>query len=156
MAAAFAFRALYEIQTAEEQVDLFLTPQRVGAGILGGFSILALVLTAIGLYSVVAFSVARQRRELGIRIAIGAEPRAIFSAVLRRSITPVVIGLGAGVAASIPLMRILATRATGVSPYDGSTCTVVALVLSAVALIAAIVPARRAMQVDPSAALRSE
>ncbi len=147
---------LYEIQTAGERVTLFLTPQRVAAGILGGFAILALVLTAIGLYSVVAFSVARQRRELGIRIAIGAQPREIFSAVLRRSITPVVIGIGAGVAASIPLMRILATKATDVSPYDRTIYAAVALILVAVALIAAIIPARRAMQVDPSAALRSE
>jgi len=147
---------LYEIQTAGEQVDVFLTPQRVAAGILGGFSMLALVLTAIGLYSVVAFSVARQTRELGIRIAIGAEPRAIFSAVLRRAMLPVAIGLGAGVAASIPLIRILATRATDVSPYDGPTWAAVALILGVVALAAAIVPARRAVQIDPSAALRSE
>jgi len=69
---------------------------------------------------------------------------------------PVAIGLGAGVAASIPLIRILATRATDVSPYDGPTWAAVALILGVVALAAAIVPARRAVQIDPSAALRSE
>jgi predicted permease len=147
---------LYEIQTAKERVDFFLTPQRVAAAILGGFAMLALILTAIGLYSVVACAVERQRRELGIRIAIGARPSAIFSTVLRRSMTPVMIGLAGGVAASGPLMRVLATRATNVSAHDGPTYVGVAIVLGAVACLAAIVPARRAMRVDPAAALRSE
>ena len=93
---------LYEIQTAGERVNLALTPQRVAAAILGGFALLALILTAIGLYSVVAFSVAQQKREIGIRLAIGARPRAIFTAVLRRSMIPAVAGLAAGAAASFP------------------------------------------------------
>lgn len=147
---------LYEIQTAEERVNLALTPQRVAAAILGGFAMLALILTAIGLYGVVAFSVAQQKREFGIRIAIGASPRAIFAAVLRKSMIPAVVGLAAGVAASFPLMRILAAKARNVSPYDESTYLAVALILAAVAAMAAIVPARRAMRVDPSTALRSE
>ena len=147
---------LYEIQSGAERVDLALTPQRVAGAILGGFALLALILTAIGLYSVVAFSVAQQKREIGIRIAIGARPRAICAAVLRNSMLPVVAGLTAGVAVSIPLMRVLATKATNVSPYDGPTYLGVALLLSVAACAAAIVPARRAMRVDPSVALRSE
>ena len=147
---------LYEIQTAKERVNASLTPQRVAAAILGGFAMLALILTAIGLYSVVAFSVAQQRREIGIRIAIGASPRAIFEAVLRRSMIPAIVGLAAGVAASFPLMRILAAKARNVSPYDEPTYLAVALILASVACVAAIVPARRAMRVDPSTALRSE
>ncbi len=147
---------LYEIQTAGERVNLALTPQRVAAAILGGFALLALILTAIGLYSVVAFSVAQQKREIGIRLAIGARPRAIFTAVLRRSMIPAVAGLAAGVAASFPLMRILAVKARDVSPYDEPTYLVVALILAVVACTAAIAPARRAMRVDPSTALRSE
>jgi predicted permease len=147
---------LYEIETADERVNLALTPQRVAAAILGGFAMLALILTAIGLYSVVAFSVAQQRREIGIRIAIGASPRAIFAAVLRKSMIPAVAGLAMGVAASFPLMRILASKARNVSPYDEPTYLAVAVVLAAVACMAAIVPARRATRVDPSTALRSE
>jgi predicted permease len=147
---------LYEIETAQERVNLALTPQRVAAGILGGFAFLALILTAVGLYSVVAFSVAQQKREIGIRIAIGARPSAIFTAVLRRSMIPAVAGLAAGAAASIPLMRILAAKATNVSPYDEATYLWVALLLAAVACAAAIAPAQRAMQVDPANALRSE
>ncbi len=147
---------LYEIQTAGERVNLALTPQRVAAAILGGFAFLALILTAIGLYSVVAFSVAQQKREIGIRLAIGARPRAIFASVLRRSMIPALAGLAAGVTASFPLMRILAVKATDVSPYDESTYLAVAVILAAVACAAAIAPARRAMHVDPSTALRSE
>jgi predicted permease len=147
---------LYEIQTAAERVNLALTPQRVAAAILGGFACLALILTGIGLYSVVAFSVAQQKREIGIRLAIGARPRAIFAAVLRKSLIPALAGLAAGAAASFPLMRILAAKAKNVSPYDESTYLAVALILVVVACSAAIAPARRAMLVDPSTALRSE
>jgi predicted permease len=147
---------LYEIQTAWERVNLALTPQRVAAAILGGFALLALVLTAIGLYSVVAFSVAQQKREIGIRIAIGARPRAIFTAVLRRSMIPALVGLAVGAGASFPLMRILAVKAKNVSPYDGQTYLAVAFVLTVVACAAAIAPAYRAMRVDPATVLRSE
>ncbi len=147
---------LYEIQTAEDRINLALTAQRVAAAILGGFAFLALLLTAVGLYSVVAFSVAQQKREIGIRIAIGARPRAIFVAVLRKSMLPALGGLAAGILASLPLMRILAAKATDVSPHDGVTYLTVSLILAAVAFAAAVLPARRAMRVDPSTALRSE
>jgi putative ABC transport system permease protein len=147
---------LYEIQTAGERLNLFLTPQRVAAGILGAFAALALVLTAVGLYSVVAFSVAQQKREIGIRVAIGAQPREVFAGVLRRSMIPALAGLAAGAAASLPLMRILAAKAREVSPYDVPTYLAVAAVLAMVACAAAVVPARRAMRVDPAAALRAE
>jgi predicted permease len=147
---------LYEIQTARERVNLALTPQRVAAAILGGFALLALILTAIGLYSVVAFSVAQQKREIGIRIAIGACPRAIFASVLKKSMIPAVAGLAAGAAVSFPLMRVLAAKARDVSPYDEPTYIVVAAILAIVACAAAIAPAYRAMRVDPATALRSE
>jgi ABC-type antimicrobial peptide transport system permease subunit len=147
---------LYEIQTGAEQVDLALTPQRVAGAILGGFALLALILTAVGLYGVVAFSVEQQKREIGIRIAIGARPRSIFSAVLRRSMVPAVAGLAAGAAVSVPLMRILASKAVNVSPHDGPTYLGVALLLAAVASAAAIAPAWRAMRVNPAVELRSQ
>ena len=147
---------LYEIQTGAERVDLALTPQRVAGAILGGFALLALILTAVGLYSVVAFSVAQQKREIENHLAIGARPRAIFAGVLRKSMLPAVSGLIAGAAVSVPLMRILAAKATNVSPHDEPTYLGVALILSIVACAAAIAPARRAMRVDPSVALRSE
>jgi putative ABC transport system permease protein len=137
-------------------VNAALMPQRVAAAILGGFALLALVLTAIGLYSVVAFSVSQQRREIGIRMAIGARPGAIFAAVLRRSMIPALAGLAAGVVASLPLMRVLAFKAKDVSPHDVPTYLAVAAALAAVAGAAAMIPARRAMRIDPAMALRSE
>ncbi len=147
---------LYEIETGDARVNAALMPQRVAAAILGSFALLALLLTAVGLYSVVAFSVAQQRREIGIRMAIGARPRAVFAAVLRRSMLPALAGLTAGMAASIPLMRILASKAKDVSPHDVPTYLAVAGALAAVASAAAIIPARRAMRIDPAMALRSE
>ena len=147
---------LDDIRTGEERVDLALTPQRVAAAILGGFALLALLLTAVGLYSVVAFSVARQKREIGIRIAMGASPRSVFGAILRKSMIPAAAGLAAGMAASFPLMRILAAKANNVSPYDEPTYLVVAAILAVVACGASIIPARRAMGVNPATALRSE
>ncbi len=103
-----------------------------------------------------AFWVAQHMREIGIRLAIGARPRAIFAGVLRKSMLPAVSGLVAGAAVSVPLMRILAANATNVSPHDETTYLGVAVILSVVAWAAAIAPARRAMRVDPSVALRSE
>jgi predicted permease len=148
--------SLYDFQTGDERVNLFLTPQRVAAGIFGAFGVLAIVLASVGLYSLVAYSVLQQRREIGIRIAIGAPPRAVLAAVLRTSMRLTAAGLVLGVIASLLLMRYLATQVKNVSPYDGATYVAVASILAVVALVAALVPARRAMRVDPMTALRSE
>jgi ABC-type antimicrobial peptide transport system permease subunit len=143
-------------ENAGERVNETLMPQRVAAGILGGFAILSLALTTVGLYSVVAFSVARQQREIGIRMAMGASPSVIFGGILRRSMIPAVAGLAAGVVAAPPLMRVVAAKATGVSPYDVGTYLAVAFLLMALACAAAVSPARRAMRIDPSIAMRAE
>jgi len=148
--------SLYDFQTADERVNLFLTPQRVAAGIFGAFGLLAIVLASVGLYSLVAYSVLQQRREIGIRIAIGAQPRAVLAAVLRKSMRLTAAGLVLGVIASLLLMRYLATQVKNVSPYDGGTYVAVASTLAVVALVAALIPARRAMRVDPVTALRGD
>jgi predicted permease len=147
---------LYDVETGEERLNAVLTPQRVGAAILGGFAALAVILTAVGLYSVVAFSVAQRRREIGIRLAIGARPAAIFRMVLGKALLPTLAGLAAGVAVSVPVARILAVKATNVSPHDLPTYFLMANILIIAACAAAIVPARRAMRIDPSGTLRSE
>lgn len=147
---------LDDFQTADERVNLFLTPQRVAAGILGAFGLLAISLASIGVYSLVACSVARERREIGIRIAIGAQPRTVAAAVVRKSLFLTAAGLGLGTAASLLLMRFLAHQVKEISPYDGPTYLTVAVLLAAVAGMAALIPARRAMRVDPSVALRCE
>ena len=147
---------LYEIETGRERLDAQLAPQRVAAALLGGFAILALVITAVGLYGVVAFSVGQRQHEIGIRMAIGAQPRAIFTTVVARAMVPALAGLITGVALSLPIMRIIAAKATNVSPHDVATYLGVAVVLAVAACLAAIIPARRAMRVDPMVVLRHE
>jgi predicted permease len=148
--------SLYDFQTAGERVNLFLTPQRVAAGIFGAFGLLAIVLSSVGLYSLVAYSVLQQKREIGIRIAIGAPPRSVLAAILRKSMRLTAAGLALGGIGSLLLMRFLATQVKEVSPYDGATYLLVALVLGAVALVAALIPARRAMNIDPAIALQAD
>jgi predicted permease len=147
---------LYGLETGEERVDASLMPERVAAGILGGFGALALALTAVGLYSVVAFAVAQQRREIGIRMAVGASPGAVTAGMLRRSMTWVVAGIGAGSIGSVAAVRVLATNARGVSPYDPATYLAVIVGLMGIGGAAAIGPARRAARVDPASVLRGD
>jgi predicted permease len=148
--------SLDDFQTAGERVNVFLTPQRVAAGIFGAFGVLAIVLASVGLYSLVAYSVLQQRREIGIRIAMGAQPRAVLAAVLRKSMGLTVAGLVLGGIASLLLMPFLATQVKNVSSYDGATYLLVAAVLTMVSFVAALIPARRAMAVDPVTALRGD
>ena len=148
--------SLYDFQTAGERVNLFLTPQRVAAGIFGAFGVLAIVLAAVGLYSLVAYSVLQQRREIGIRIAIGAQPRAVLAAILRKSMRLTLAGLLLGGIASVMLMRFLATQVKEISPHDGLTYLIVSVVLATVAFLAALIPARRALQGDPLTALKGD
>jgi predicted permease len=148
--------SLYDFQTADERVSLFLTPQRVAAGIFGAFGLLAIALASVGLYSLVAYSVLQQKREIGIRIAIGAQPRSVLAAILRKSMRLTAAGLVLGGIGSLLLMRYLATQVKEVSPYDGPTYLLVALAMVSVTFVAALIPARRAMGVDPAIALRAD
>jgi hypothetical protein len=148
--------SLYDVQTGDERVGLFLTPQRVAAGIFGAFGLLAITLASVGLYSLVAYSVLQQKREIGIRLAIGAPPRSVLAAILRKSMRLTAAGLVVGGVASLLLMRFLATQVKEVSPYDGPTYVLVALAMVSVTGMAALIPARRAMGVDPAIALRAD
>jgi predicted permease len=147
---------LDDFQTADERVNLSLTPQRIAAGIFGAFGLLAIALASVGLYSLVAYSVVRQRREIGIRIAIGAQPRTVLAAILRSSMLLTAFGLALGASGSLLSMRFLAHQVREISPYDGPTYLAVVLLLAAVAGVAALIPARRAMRVDPCIALRCD
>ena len=137
-------------------LGIALIAQRVGAAVAGVFGALALALAAIGVYGVVAFSVVQRTRELGIRIALGALRRDVMRLVLaqglRLATIGVVIGLTLAVAATGALQSIL----FGVRATDGVTLVGSAAVLTTVALLASLVPARRAAAVDPMVALRSE
>ena len=124
--------------------------------LLGAFASLALLLAAVGLFGVMAYSVAQRTQEIGVRVAMGARPAAIIGMVLREGMTLVLIGLIAGIAAATGLTRFLSSQLYGVKPNDGLTFAAVAVALIATALAASFLPARRASTIEPVTALRCE
>jgi ABC-type antimicrobial peptide transport system permease subunit len=124
--------------------------------LLSGFALVALLMAALGIYGVVAFVVSRRTREVGIRMALGARAADVLRLVLRQGMTPVLIGLAAGLALSLGLGRLSAGLLFEVPPHDPATLAAAAAVLTAAALLACAVPARRAARIDPAQALRDE
>jgi putative ABC transport system permease protein len=120
------------------------------------FATIALLLSAVGLFAVSAHSVTQRTKEIGIRMAIGAVAGDVRRMILREGMTPVAVGLFAGVAASLGVNRVLRSQLVGVSPYDPVTMVGAPLVLMVVALVACYLPARRAVKVDPVVALRHD
>ncbi len=114
------------------------------------------MLSALGIYGVTAFSVAERTREIGIRMALGAEEKEVFSLLLRQSVVLVAFGIALGVATSVALTRFLASMLFDVRPTDPATFVSVVVLLVGVAALACWIPARRAMRVDPLVALRYE
>ncbi len=147
---------VYDVQTAADRVNQFLTPQRVAVGIFAAFGFLAIVLVAVGLYSLVAYSVIQRRREIGIRIALGAAPQAVVAGILRSSMRLTLVGLALGAAAGLLLARYLGSQVKEVSPYDLPAFAEAALLIAAVSFAAAVIPARRAARTDPLAAFRAD
>ena len=133
-----------------------LSPQRFNLVLLGIFAGVALLLAAIGMYGVIAYSVAQRTHEIGIRVAVGAEPRHIVGLVLGESGRLVAIGTLLGLAGAAVLTRFIASMLFGVTARDPITFVAVAALLAGVALVASYVPARRAIKVDPVEALRCE
>jgi putative ABC transport system permease protein len=147
---------LFDLTTLDSRVQLIATPQRMGGVFVGGFGILALVLAGIGIYGVLAYTTRQRAHEIGIRMALGAEPRNVLRLVLRQGLTLALVGLAIGLAASFVLTRALSSELFGISATDPLTFTAVAILLLAVALLACYIPAHRAMRVDPMVALRYE
>lgn len=125
----------------------------MGVGLLGVFGFLALGLASIGLYGIMAYSVNQRRREIGIRMALGAGQASVLHLVLRQGMTLVICGVGIGLMLSILLGRALSKFLYGVGASDPASLTGASLVLLTVALLACYLPARRASQVDPIVAL---
>ena len=142
-----------EIMTMDEVLANSVAPRRFRALLLGLFAALALLLAAIGIYGVIAYSCSLRTCEFGIRIALGADRTDILKLVIRQGFGLTVIGLGAGIAGAIGLTRYLSSLLYEVKPTDPLTFVAVSLILSAVALVACYIPARRVAEVDPMVAL---
>jgi putative ABC transport system permease protein len=144
------------VRTLQEVLNEESAPRRVGTSLLTGFSLLALLLAAVGIYGVLAYFVGQHRQEIGVRIALGATPRNVLLLVLGKGMLLVVAGVGAGLLGALALSQLIANLLFGVSPMDPLTYVGLPLILAGVALLACWIPARRAMRVDPMVALRYE
>jgi len=147
---------LYDIKTLSTEISDSLLQERLVTWLSAAFGLLATLLTALGLYGVLTFSVARRTREIGIRVALGAQRRDVFRLVIVRGVILVGIGVALGVAASIAMSRFLSALLFGIAPNNVTTLAAVAAGLIVVALLACYLPARRATKVDPLVALRYE
>ena len=147
---------IYDVKTLTEHMRLSLFPARIAASVLGGFGVLAVTLAIIGIYGVTSYSVAQRTREVGIRMALGADQGHVLRLVIGQGIVLVGIGSVIGVAASVALTRLMSGLLFGVSSSDPLILIAVPVVLAGVALGACFVPARRATKVDPMVALRYE
>jgi putative ABC transport system permease protein len=147
---------LYEVATLDDLVARSMAARRFVATLLAGFAGVALMLAAIGLYGVIAYSVAQRTREVGLRVALGATRGHVFRLVLGAGTSTIAAGLGLGLAAAALTTRLLAGQLYGVEPLDPPTLAGAVLVLAVVSLAAHLVPIRRALAVDPTVALRDE
>jgi putative ABC transport system permease protein len=147
---------IIRLRPMDEVISDSLRRPRMLMHLLGGFAALALLLAALGTYGVLSYQVTERRREIGIRMALGAKREAVLSSVLRDGLKLTTIGLAAGLAGAITLTRLMETLLFEVRPTDPATLVSVAAVITFVAVIACLVPAHRATRVDPIAALREE
>ncbi len=146
---------VYDVKPMDEHLRIALAPARVGASLLGSFAFLALGLAAVGLYGMLAFAVAQQSFEIGLRRALGARGRDILVSVWQ-GMRLALFGVSIGLVLSVGLERLTASLLYGIEPLDPMVFAFAALVLAGTALLASYVPARRATQVDPIVALRAE
>jgi putative ABC transport system permease protein len=147
---------IYNIQTLDTVMSESLSPRRFNMLILGIFAGIALVLAAVGIYGVIAYSVNQRSQEIGIRIALGAQRFDVLKLVVGQGMVLTTVGLVTGLAASVMLTRLISSLLFGVTATDFSTFAIISLVLTSVAFVACYVPGRRATKVDPMIALRYE
>jgi putative ABC transport system permease protein len=144
------------IRTMTETVGTSLYAARMGAWLLAVFGGLALLLAVVGIYGVLSFSISRRTREMGIRLALGADTQRVFVLVVRDGMSLVAVGILIGLGGGFAAARAIASLLNGVSSTDLPTFTVTIGLLSAVALVACAIPARRATRINPIAALRHD
>ncbi len=147
---------LFNAESLTDQLALPLFPARTAGIVLGVFGVLAIVLAATGLFAVMAYAVSRRTREIGIRMALGAKPVQVLSAVFRRTVVLCAVGISIGAIITLVAGRLLSAVLYGVSPRDPATYAVAVLLMASVALLASWNPAARAIHIDPARTLREE
>ncbi|MGC1936032.1 MAG: FtsX-like permease family protein, partial [Candidatus Acidiferrales bacterium] len=145
-----------DVMTMDDVLSGTVSPRRFSAVLIGIFAGLALLLAAVGIYGVMNYMVSRRTQEIGLRMALGAQPRDVLGLIVGHGAKLTLIGIAIGVAGALALTRLMASLLYGVSATDPATFAGVAILLTIVALGACYVPARRAMKVDPMVALRYE
>jgi putative ABC transport system permease protein len=144
------------IRTLEQLRAESIAPERLNLTLLGVFAAIALVLALVGIYGVISWSVTQQTREIGVRMALGAQTGAVMRLVVGRGMKLVGVGVALGLAGALLLTRLMAALLFGVGATDPVTFVFITLLLAGVALLACLIPARRATKVDPMVVLRSE
>jgi putative ABC transport system permease protein len=144
------------LQTMEQRLAGTVTDRRFTMAVLVGFAAIALILAAVGIYGVVSYTVARSTSEIGLRVALGADPRRLRTLMQRQVMLPILIGTGTGIVAGVGLTRLMQSLLYEVRPADPVTFSLVSALLLATAAVASYVPARRATRVDPVVAMRAE
>jgi predicted permease len=147
---------VYSMKTVEGQLDETLLTDRLIAMLSAGFGALATLLASIGLYGVMAFVVARRRKELGIRLALGAQPGFVMWLVMREVLLLLAVGLAVGIPAAMALGRYVSAQLYGLQPRDPGIALATVLLLTVVSAVAGLIPAQRASRIDPILALRTE
>jgi ABC-type antimicrobial peptide transport system permease subunit len=147
---------IFSVKTMEQVTDESLVTRRWPVFLSMGFGVVALLLSAVGIYGVLAYLVMQRTKEIGIRMALGGTPRTIFDLVLREGVLLLLAGFLGGAAGLVALTRVLEAQLYGVSPGDPGVLALAAAVLGAVALLACGIPARRATRIDPVLALSRE
>jgi len=147
---------VFGVRTMQQVVSRSLARRRFASTLFGGFALVALLLAGLGIYGVTAVSVGQRTREIGLRMALGAQPKDIMGMILRGGLSLTAAGVVGGVAAALLLTRALRSLLFGTTPTDPLTYAAMSLVLAAVTLVACYAPARRALRVDPTVALHDE
>jgi putative ABC transport system permease protein len=148
--------AATDLETLQQFMSLPLFPARVTGILLGCFGMLALLLAAAGLFGVISYTTAQRTREIGLRIALGAQKRDIVKLILSHGLTMAASGVAIGIATALGVMRLLSSLLYGIRADDPATLIGVSVALIALALLACYLPARRAMRADPMETLRYE
>jgi putative ABC transport system permease protein len=144
------------VQTMEQIVDRSISQQRFNMLLLGAFAVLALILAAVGIYGVLAYSVRRRVKEIGIRMAMGARAADVLRLIVIDGMKPAMVGLAIGLVLSLLLAQVMRKMVYGVSVFDPATILAVSALLAGVAMLACVIPALRATRVSPIVTLRDE